>query len=314
MVATVVRLRARILVHTLRREPWRWVILVLGLVWVVAMLPSVVFATSYLGRSTTEIAEPALVLAGSLVVLGWVVVPVLLPSLDDSLEVRRFATTFVPLRRLLPGLLAASLLGVPTLVTAAFALVPAIAWFGIDPRAGAVALAAWPLGWGTCVLGARLSTGTMTRVLGSRRSRELAVLGALAVVGLAIPALASLGGTSLDAAVARVPDATRVLGWTPLGLPWSAPAAVAGGDLGGGLLRLGLAALVVAAAGLLWVHVRSGPSSSGRRRRAVASGGTATRRRRGRAPRPVPSPPGPGGRGPPTRATRGRCSPACSAR
>ncbi len=255
MVATVVRLRARILSRTLRREPWRLVVLVLGTLWAMATLPSVVTGMVYLRRSSTEVVEPVLVLAGALLVLGWLVVPVLLPSLDDSLETRRFATSAVPPRRLVPALLAASLLGGPTVFTAILALMPVLAWSGFTATAGLVALIAAPLSWASCVVGARVTTGVMARLLGSRRSRELALLATTVVAAVTIPAVASIGSLGLDAAVARIPDVARLLGWTPLGFAWAAPAAAAAGDLTGAAARLALAALVVLALLLAWTRL-----------------------------------------------------------
>ncbi len=252
MVATVVRLRARILSHTLRREPWRLVVLVLGAVWALATTPSLVAGMVYLRRSAPEIAAPVLVVAGSLLVLGWLLVPVLLPSLDDSLEVRRFATSAVPVRRLVPALLAASLLGGPTIFTALLVLMPLLVWSGFGADAGLTALVAAPLAWATCVVGARLSTGAMARVLGSRRSREIALLAATVVAAIGVPLVASVGSLGLEAAVARIPSVATFLGWTPWGLAWAAPAAMAAGDVAGGLERLGLAALVVVVAVLAW--------------------------------------------------------------
>ena len=277
MVATVVGLRARLLRHTLRREPWRLVLLVLGGIWALVTLPSVIGGMAYLGQNGQDVAGPVLVLAGSALVLGWLVVPVLLPSLDDSLEVRRFATSEVAARRLAPGLLAASLLGGPTLVTAGLVLAPVLAWSRIDADAALVAVAAAPLAWVTCVLGARLTTGAVARVLGSRRSREIAALSTVVLLVVGVPTVATIGALGLDAALERVPDVARVLGWTPLGLPWAAPAAVAAGNLADGLAHLGAGALVVVALGAAWVwqlddDLTRPASRSGRdRRRADAT-------------------------------------------
>jgi len=252
VVATVVRLRARIQVHTLRREPWRLVVLVLGAVWAAAMLPSVVAGMVFLRHSSVEVSAPVLVVAGSLLTLGWLVVPVLLPSLDDSLEVRRFATSAVPPWRLVPALLAASLLGGPTIFVALLALMPVVAWSGAGAVATVTALLAAPLCWAGCVVGARVTTGAMARLLGSWRARELALLAAVVVAVLGIPAVASTRTLGLEAAVARVPEAARVLGWTPLGAPWAAPASAAAGDLRGAVAHLVLAALTVAVGVLIW--------------------------------------------------------------
>jgi len=49
-----------------------------------------------------------------------------------------------------------------------------------------------------------------------------------------------------------LPQVADVLGWTPLGLAWSAPALIVDGAVGSGLLRLALAGIVLGAALLAW--------------------------------------------------------------
>ena len=253
MVATVLRLKATILGHTLRREPWRVVVLIAGLVWALVTLPSIVGGMVWLSRQPADIAHDALVIAGAVLVLGWVIVPILLPGMDDSLDVARFATFGIPVRRLVPALLIASLLAVPTAFTGIVSLAPAIAWSGAGGRgAAAVAVAAAPLALATCVLASRISTGVVARLLGTRRSREVgAVLGAVSIAAAA-PAVIWLGSIGLEGALERVPQVASVLGWTPLGLVWAAPAAMAQGSPLGAVSRLVLAAAWVVAGLAVW--------------------------------------------------------------
>ncbi|MBX9247197.1 hypothetical protein ICW40_20605, partial [Actinotalea ferrariae] len=240
------------LAHSLQREVWRVVLLVCGLLWALLSLPSVVGGMLWLSGQPVDVAHDILVVGGSLLVLGWLVVPLLVPGLDDSLDISRFATFAVPVRRLVPGLLAASLLGLPTLFSALVCLAPALAWAGSGRTGAVVALLVAPVALATCVVGARVTTGLASRVLASRRSREAGAVLGLVVVGLAVPAALSIGSMGLEGALERVPALAQVLGWSPLGLVWATPAAAADGDLAGAAARGALALVWLAAAVVAW--------------------------------------------------------------
>lgn len=273
MAATLLRLRATLLRRALAAEPWRLVLLLLGGVWALLTLPSVLGGMRWLSRQSPDVAHDVLVIGGALLLLGWAVVPVLVPGLDDSLDVRRFATSGVAPHRLVPGLLLAALLGVPTAFTGMLALAPVLAWGGPDrgaSRLAAVVLA--PVILVTCVATARVSTGLATRALAARRAREVGlVTGALAVVGLLL-VVGQVRRLGLEGVLEGVPEVAAVLGWTPLGAGWSAPATLARGDVlaavGQGLVAVaGAAAGLAAWAALLRRALVRPPSRSGRRRR-----------------------------------------------
>lgn len=273
MVATLVRLRLRILGHALRRDTWRLVLLILGLLWGLSLLPGLAGAMLWLAREPAEFATEILVVAGSLVVAGWAVVPLLVPGMDDSLDISRFATAGQPARRLAPGLLVAGALTVPTLVTAGATAAPLLIWLRHGTAASLTAVAGAVLAVVTCLLAARIATGVSARVLASRRAREVgATVGVLLAV-LAVPGVVALGSLGLEGALEKVPTVARVLGWTPLGAPFAAPLAAAEGSLGEALARLGVALAGIGAAFALWVHLLGRAL-----RRPVSRGGAARRR------------------------------------
>lgn len=253
MVATLLSLRWASLRHNLRREPWRAVLLGAGLLWAVLMIPSAAGAVAWLGGQTPDVSGPVVIVAGTLITLGWAVVPVAVPSLDDTLDIDRFAAVGVQPGRLVPGLLASTALGLPTLLTAAVTLVPALGWWAAGATAAAVvALLAAPLALLTCLVAARLSTFALRRLLATRTGRRgaaLAGLGVVLVVALGVRDLARLG---LEGSLERLPDAATTLGWTPLAAAWAAPAAAAVGDLPGAGLRLVIAAATGVAGAWWW--------------------------------------------------------------
>lgn len=261
MVATLVRLRLALLGHTLRREGWRVVVLVAGALWALASIPSVLGGMVWLAGQPVDLTHDVLVVAGTVLVLGWAVVPLVVPGLDDSLEITRFATFGLPARRLVPGLLVSALVGVPTLFTLMVSLGPVIAWVGggaVSDTSGtgrgaallAVVLA--PVATLTCMLASRLSTALAGRVLGSRRSREISAVAGLAVILLAVPVVLGVSALGLEGALERVPGIAAALGWMPWGAVWAAPAALAAGDGAGAVMRIAVALATVALGVLAW--------------------------------------------------------------
>ena len=286
MVETLVRLKLCILGNTLRREAWRVVVLVFGALWALSLAPSVVGGMVWLSTQPADSARDVLVVGGSLLVAGWVVIPVMVPGMDDSLDISRFATSGQSARRLVPGLLAAGMISVPAVFTAALALAPVIVWSAAGWGPAMVSVVAAPVAAATCFLFSRLATELSAGMLTSRRSRETsAALGVLAA-GLAIPVVVTLGSLGLEGALQKVPVLADVLGWTPLGLVWDAPAALAAGDPTGAVVRLVLAVAWLAVALLAWTALlqraltrppsRSGGCPGGWRRPDGAPARTAT--------------------------------------
>ncbi|HSK25617.1 MAG TPA: hypothetical protein VK894_01745 [Jiangellales bacterium] len=194
--------------------------------------------------ATPEVASTAVVLAGSLLVLGWVVLPVVAYGVDETLDPSRFALLPLPRRTLLAGLLAAGFLGVPALATALVSLGTVVTWSrGVLPVLYALAGAA--LGTLLCVVASRAVTTALSSVLQGRRARD--VLSVVAVLGLSSIGLVQLGVTRVAERTSEevLDRVVAVLAWTPLGAAWAAPYdAVAGAPLTG-LARLGLAASAV---------------------------------------------------------------------
>lgn len=272
MVATLVRLKLRILRHTLRRETWRLVLLVLGVLWGLSMLPSVVGGMVWLSREPAGAASDVLVVGGAILVLGWAAVPILIPGMDDSLEVGRFSTFGRPARTLAPGLLVAGTISLPSLFTLLVALAPGIVWADDGRVPLTFALVGGPLVLVTCLLAARIATSVSARLLSSRRAREVGAVLGVAVAVLFVPAALALGSLGLEGALEKVPTLAAVLGWTPLGAPFAAPYQAAQGDLAGALGRLGVSVATVLAAGECWVRILQAaltrpPSRSGQVRR-----------------------------------------------
>lgn len=246
MVATLARLRFALLRNTLLREKWRIVLLVVGVIYGLGLLALGVAGMAALNVVDDGVRTTALVLAGSVLVLGWAVVPVLAFGLDSTLDPQRFAVYLAPSRRFAVGLLLAGAVSIPGIVTVLLAVGSAFAWLSTSGTATSVvtvlvALVCGALGALLCFLLARVTTTAASGAMRGRRGRDLAGL----VAGVLVLALAltpsflqsvDLGGLSFDAVAG-------VLAWTPVGAPWAIPADVAAGE---GLLAVARLAIVLA--------------------------------------------------------------------
>jgi len=229
VVATVVRLRLLLLRNMLAREIWRVILLALGAAWALAMLPAVLGGTHWLAGQEVSVQSSSLVLVGTVLLVGWFVLPVLMFGADETVTPRKFATLGLDPRRLAPALAVAASMSIPALFTGFVCLATVLVWRGYGLATTAVALASALAAFATCVLAARVSTALATRLLSSRRSRELAGVAAVVAVIAVVPVLVGLGSLGLEGTLERIPGVVTVLGYTPFGAAWSAPAAAAQG-------------------------------------------------------------------------------------
>jgi ABC-2 type transport system permease protein len=269
VVAHLVRLKLTLLRNSLRRSAWQVVGLAFGVLYGVGVLLIALGGLIALRFVPPADATVAVTLAGSVLVLGWWVVPLVAHGVDSTLDPQRFVTYAVPQRQLLTGLALAGLIGVPGAVTTVVALGTVVSW-SRGPATLVAALVGSVLGLAACVVGARAWTSTLARVVASRRFRESAavlVVVPLMLVGPILTAAASL----LSSGMSALPGIARTLSWTPLGAAWAVPGAVAAGDWLGALGRLLVAAATVAVLGALWSQALGralvqppapGPSSS----------------------------------------------------
>ena len=246
MVAHLVRLKLSLLRNGLRRSVPQLVGMAVAALYalgVTAVCVGGLVTLRFAGDA--DLARSLVVVLGSAVTLGWLVVPVLFTGVDQTLDPLRFATFAVPRRQLLLGLLAAALVGLPGVVLSVLALTTAVTW-SRSPQAVVVALVAAAVAVLTCVTLSRVATSGLSALGQSRRGREIA-----STTGGLLLVVAGLSVSWVSDRVGR-PDLMHtlagLLAWTPLGLAWAAPADVAAGALGTGLLRLLLAVIVLGGA------------------------------------------------------------------
>ena len=249
MVAQLLGLRLQLLANGFRRSVWQLIGIVFGTAAGVALVMLLGSGLIALRFAPDDLTRNLLVLAGSFVVLGFVLLPLVF-GVDDDMDPRRFALVGFPQRRLSTGLLLAALVSVPSVVILILSALTVVTW-SRGPFPFILAVLSAVLAVATCVLAARVTTAVASLLLATRRSRELTgVIGTLVLVLLA-PAIILLSSVDWSRDGATVlGDAADVISWTPFGAVWSVPGDAAMGDGGIALLKLVVAAATVA---LLWV-------------------------------------------------------------
>lgn len=243
MVATVLGIRFRTAGHLLRHEWWRALATGFGVLWMLMILPSLGWSQIALSRQDPGVRGDAMIAVALLATLGWIVVPLIVAGLDDTLDPVRFRSFGVEARRLMPGLLAAAVLTLPVVFFVLAFTVLGLSWRGEGAGVLAVALVGLALTLASMIVGARVAAMWGARVLASRRAKvatSVVVLLGLAAGALVAVQLFSDGlSTVLETDVEVLLDQLAV---TPLGAGAAAPVAAAYGDWTGAAWRLAMQA------------------------------------------------------------------------
>ncbi len=229
MVAQLLGLKLRLLGNLFRRSPWQVFGLIVGLAYGLGAAASASLGLIALRAMDVEIARDIVVVGGSLIVLGFLFVPLVFGA-DDTIDPRKFSLLGMSNTRLALGLAAAAFVGVPALVMALIASAQVVTW-SRSASATTVAILGAILIIATCVLASRVTTTVATLLLATRRAREATGLVALILLSTLSPLIAML--VTVDwkkqgfAVLASLSDA---LSFTPLGAVWAAPGFAANGN------------------------------------------------------------------------------------
>lgn len=273
MVATVLRLRWRVLGNTLARRPWQLVGFCFGMLWALWTLGMVVVglvALTFVGD--LPLSQAVAVVAGAALILGWVIGPVLIAGTDTTVDAGRLAPFPLTLRQLMLALAGTGLTGIPGIATTIAALATVILWVRW-PAAAVAALPAIALAVATCVIASRLISTVSSGLGGNRRGRELvgtAVLVLLIMSGPIITGVLSLLDLGTDA-LGRFAQIGGILGWTPIGAAWAVPGDVAAGQWLTALAKLLIAAATVVVLWLVWARALEATVTSPRHQAARAA-------------------------------------------
>ena len=255
MVATLVKLRWRLTINSLRGVWWKILLeawLFLNLFAFLAFAIGGLIALGMLGWRYTPQVLSVLV---TLTVTGWLIFPLLITGADNSLEPRQLRLWVVPSRKLAAGLIVAAGAGGPGIITGLVLLTMVITWLlHGSVAAAAFALVNMVLAWLTAVIGSRWLV-TAAALSYRRRSRELATsLGILLIIGLAqIPNL--IFSLHLDSSLSGWLTLARYSQYLPTAWAGAAPAQAASGNY---LLASAFTvSSVLLVGGLYWLWQRS---------------------------------------------------------
>ncbi len=246
MVAQILRLKLLLLANSFRRTPWQIVGLILGLLYGVGTATFLAASLVALRFADVEVSAPIVTVFGGLSLVVFALLPLML-GIDDILDPRRFSLFGLSNTTLATGIGLASLLSVPAVVIAIVAVAQTVTW-SAAPGAYGLSVAAAVLIVLTAVLSARIATTLASFLLSTRRSRDVSTLVVIVLIIAIAPLVAVLA--SVDWAtngIQVLTDIAAVVGWTPLGAAWAAPASAAAGA--------GSAALAQLAIAIVWLLV-----------------------------------------------------------
>lgn len=252
LVPVFVRLKLTLLRNGLRQSSGRRAAYIFSVVLTLLFAAGQLIALAAL-RGHAHAGSLTVLLTGVLA-LGWAVMPLFFPSGDETLDPSRLVMLPLRPRPLVGALLVASLVGIGPLFTLCLAAGSA---FAVAHGAAAVvcAVVAVPLTLVLCVALARAVATANTRLLSSRKGRDLAVLSGL-VVAIGIQVV-NFGAQRLgrSGGLAALDPAADVVRWLPPASAIGAVDSAAQGSYGRALAQLLLS--VAALGALVWLWQRS---------------------------------------------------------
>lgn len=257
MVRVLLGLHLALTKATLRRNVWRLVGMIVGLLYALGLAATVVAGLIALRIFEPTLLAPITTLGFGALTLLWLLGSLLVFGVDQTLDPGRFALMGVRARQIMPGLFLAGFLGAGGVMIVIVSLGFVAAWT-VAPLPVVAAVVAALLGIATMFLSARVATSAFTAFLASRRFRDVAVI-FLALVGMFI----SLGiqvftkGTrdlTPEGWGALLSTSATVTGWTPFGWAWAIPGDIQAGQWALAGLRLVLAAGLVVGLWRAWQH------------------------------------------------------------
>lgn len=259
MVAQLIRLKARVTWNSLTRQVWVLVLSILGVLYGLGVIAALVFSAIAATLSGyLDIVAPVMVILGALLVLGWIMVPVVFASMDNTLDPRRFAPYVGPSRRFALGLVAATPVGISGLFTTVVALVPVAVWLaGGDPLAALMALVGTLLALATSFLWARVaSTWLGIRATATAGRRDLmSVLATLLFIAVLAPMGIWMNLLMQNFDADYVHSVAGAVAWSPFGAPWALAASVHAGAWGTAALEFVVTLAFLALGWWLWQRV-----------------------------------------------------------
>jgi ABC-2 type transport system permease protein len=240
--------------NAFKRSPWQLVGLILALVYGLSLAFLVVGSLFGLRLAEIPIASTGVTVFGSLLVIGFIVVPLIF-GVDDVMDPRKFSLYGLPNSKLASSLAVTALVSVPSVVVTLIALAQIVTW-SRGPLAVLLAILGAPIILATCLLCARVFTSIAAFLLSSRRSRDTTGVLGLVLLILVTPVFLLLLNVNWQKdGPAILGNIAAVLSWTPFGAVWAAPADAAFGLTGPALAKELIALATVAILWFAWRYL-----------------------------------------------------------
>ncbi|MFB7369670.1 transporter [Streptomyces sp. NPDC056222] len=245
LTSVFVRLKLSLLRNGLRQSAGRTAAYITSIV-ITAVFAAAMLLAFVLMRGNAD-TDSIVVLLTAVLALSWTVMPLFVPSGDETLDPSRLVMLPLRPRPLVRALLVASLVGVGPLFTLCIALGACLA-LAHGAAAVAAAVLAVPLVVVVCVALSRAVAAANVRLLTSRKGRDLAILSGLMIaVGMQV---INFGAQQLSRSggMSSLEPAAAVVSWLP---PSSAIAAVDSASRGDYTVAAAQLLLTVVALGAL---------------------------------------------------------------
>ncbi|MDH2423966.1 hypothetical protein [Sphaerisporangium sp. TRM90804] len=248
MAGLFVRLKLRLIAGNLRGDTMRQVGFVFTLIAAFLVAVGGLLLMSLLRLAPADVAVDAGMVTFTVLTLTWIAGPLMVFGVDDTLDPARLTLFPLTPRQMAVGMFAASATG-PWPLATLFFLAGAVVGLSRTATGALIGVVAVILQAALCLVASRAVTTALSRVLRSRRGRDLLAVGVVFVFLLTqLPNLLLNQGLGADPRL-MLAELASVVRWGP---PAMAAHAIADGGLAG-LAEIAVVALVVIGLWWLWI-------------------------------------------------------------
>ena len=231
-------LKWHLLVNTLTRSTWILVGTILGALYMLFIVGTIGTAFFLAGDSSLETVRTVAIFYGTVLLVGWWLVPVVSSRADSSVDPSRLALFPLTIPGIQIGQLLGAVIGIPGVATVLLTLAWVTSWRASGTALLAAVLCA-ALGMLLAFTGSRAVTALSANFNKRRRAGEIISIVLLGLVVLLGP-LFALIGRGIEQVWEQLPEWAGYLSWTPLGAPWAIPHDLAHGQWAPALGRLAI--------------------------------------------------------------------------
>lgn len=259
MVGQLIRLKLQLTWNTMKRQTWVLVMSIIGILYFMMIFTGLAIG-SIVAAATGEISTIGAmsVFVGAAIVLGWIIVPIIFSSLDNTLDPRRLAPYIPPSPRLALGLVGATWVGLAGIGTTLVALLAVVVWaVGGQAIPALATLICTPIGLFTAFAWARaISTWLAVQLDSSSRLKNMmTTIGVFVFVGAFSPLGIWIQKITESFDPEWIQRSASILSWTPFGAAWGVPHSLYVGHYLAALAQVAIALAFAALGWWAWLKV-----------------------------------------------------------